>query len=151
MISVFDRLRADKRVPVEGTHYAALINAYGCASKNLDRAIEVFNNMDIPADAIVYETMFTVFTSQRRADLIRHYLNKMQLEGVRMTAYIANTLIKCYSLLDDIEEARKLFESLADPPEGVAAPNNRARHPSSQAAPTIDPDTPVYREVSVFF
>ncbi|KAG6884802.1 hypothetical protein C0993_008166 [Termitomyces sp. T159_Od127] len=150
MSRIFDELKANKKVAVQGTHYAAMINAYGCVVKDLNQAIKIFTQIhDIPRDAVVYEALFSAFTVHRRADLIRQYLNQMHLEGVHMTAYIANCLIKTYSLLDDMEEARKLFESLQDPPEGVAAPNNHAPH-SPETVSAIDPNAPVYREPSTW-
>ncbi|KAG6861502.1 hypothetical protein C0995_015929 [Termitomyces sp. Mi166 len=151
MKSTWETLKADKTVSIQGTHYASLLNAYGCVSKDFDKAVEVFNSIDIARDSIVYEAMFNVLTVNRRTDLINEYINKMRLEGVHMTAYIANSLIKGYSLLDNIEEARKVFESLEDPPEGVAASNNHAPHsPHSEVSPAIDQSTSVYREPSTW-
>ncbi|KAG6890194.1 hypothetical protein C0992_002851 [Termitomyces sp. T32_za158] len=150
MESTFRKIKEDKRVAVQGVHYAALINAYGCVSKDLDKALVIFNTMSIPPEPIVYETLFNVLTVHRREDLISRYLSKMHLEGVHMTAYIANSLIKGYSLLGNMEEARKLFESLEDPPEGVAASNNHAPHSPLEGAPPIDPNAPVYREPSTW-
>jgi len=48
--------------------------------------------------------------------------------GVRMTAYIANFLIKVYGNCSDLEHARFIFESLGDPPEEMAAPYNHVAH-----------------------
>ncbi|KAH0587070.1 hypothetical protein H2248_005889 [Termitomyces sp. 'cryptogamus'] len=144
--STWEKLKADKTVPVQDIHYASLLNAHGCVSKDLDKAIEIFNNMEIMPNALVYEALFNVFVAHHRIDLIQQYITKMQLEGVRMTAYVANSLIKGYSLLDNVEEARRLFESLEDPPEGVAAPNNSP----SNMSPTVDQSTPVYREPSTW-
>jgi len=62
-----------------------------------------------------------------------------------MTAYIANCLIKGYAAVDNLEESRRTFESLQDPPEGIAASNNHVpHHLSSSSVPFT---APVYREV----
>jgi len=68
---------------------------------------------------------------------------------VHMTAYIANLLIRGYAAVGDIEQARIVFESLADPPVGVAAPNNHASHDTS-GTQRISPNELVYREPSTW-
>ncbi|KAG6816907.1 hypothetical protein H0H87_001860 [Tephrocybe sp. NHM501043] len=150
MNATFQELQANKNVAVQGTHYASLINAHGCVSKDLDAAVNIFNTMSIPADNLVYETMTNVLVVHRRADLFPEYINKMHLAGVHMTAYIANALIKGYSLVDKLQEARDVFESLEDPPVGVAAPNNHMPHSPAEAVPSVDQSSPVYREPSTW-
>ena len=70
----------------------------------------------------------------------------MNQAGVHMTAYIANFLIKGYANVGDMSEARKIFESLADPPFGIAAPNNHAPHYAVESTEVNVIDL-VYREV----
>ncbi|KAG6865382.1 hypothetical protein C0991_003085 [Blastosporella zonata] len=149
MNKIFEQLQADKNVPVQGTHYASLINAHGCVSKDLTTALKIFNTIPVPADSIVYETIINVLATHRRADLFPEYVNMMHLAGVHMTAYIANSLIKGYALLDKLSEAREVFEKLDDPPVGVAAPNNHAPHSPAEASP-VDQSSPVYREPSTW-
>lgn len=157
MEETFEQLVNDKHVTVQGSHWAALINAYGCVGKDLKKAIAVFDSIEkhpsslasrgqLP-DAVVYEALINVFVTLRRTDLIPEYLERLQECGVHMTAYIANLLIRGYAAGGNIAEARKVFESLADPPVGVAAPHNHAPHDSS-LPPRISPDELVYREVS---
>ncbi|KAG6836915.1 hypothetical protein H0H93_001281 [Arthromyces matolae] len=134
---------------LQSTHYVSLLNAYGCVSKDFNKAVEVIDNMKIPRDALIYEALFNVLVTHRRGDLFPEYINKMHLEGVHMTAYVANSLIRGYSLLNEIEKARQVFESLEDPPQGVAAPNNHAPH-SPLDALSIDANVPVYREPSTW-
>ena len=157
MEKTFAQLVKDKSVPVQGSHWAALINAHGCVSKDLDKAIAVFNSIEehpstrrsraqLP-DAIAFEALINVFVTLRRTDLVPAYLKRLQRSGVHMTAYIANLLIRGYAAAGNIEEARKVFESLADPPVGVAAPHNHVPHHSSVPL-RISPNELVYREVS---
>jgi pentatricopeptide repeat protein len=157
MEKTFAQLVKDTSVNVQGSHWAALINAHGCVGKDLDKAIEVFDSIKkhpstlrtrarLP-DAVVFEALINVFVTLRRTDLVPEYLGRLQQSGVHMTAYIANLLIKGYAAAGNIEEARKVFESLADPPVGVAAPHNHAPHDSS-VPPRISPNELVYREVS---
>lgn len=159
MERTFDVLVKDDRVHVHGTHWAALINAWGCAKKDLDKAIQIFESIPShPAsqkshgqpDAVVFEALTNVFVTLRRPDLIAQYRAKIPELGIRMTAYIANLLIKGYAAAGDIKEARNIFESLADPPEGIAAPYNHMPH-NDQSSPSSHqhslPDGTVYREV----
>lgn len=156
MEQTFEQLCADKSVLVLGTHWGSLVNAYGCVQKDLDRAIDVFENIsshsstrkDSPMpDAVSYEALINVFVTLRRTDLIPVYMDRFQSSGVHMTAYIANLLIKGYAAAGELEKARGVFESLVDPPTGVAAPNNHAPH-ELKATSLVHPNAPVYREVS---
>jgi pentatricopeptide repeat protein len=157
MEKTFAQLVKDNSVTVQGSHWAALINAHGCVDKNLDKAVEVFDSIEkhpstltsgaqLP-DAVAFEALINVFVTLRRTELVPTYLKRLQRSGVHMTAYIANLLIRGYAAVGNIEEARKVFESLADPPVGVAAPHNHAPHDTSVAR-RISPNEFVYREVS---
>ncbi|KAJ7166477.1 hypothetical protein C8R43DRAFT_917900 [Mycena crocata] len=154
MEQIWEALRADPSVELQGNHFATLINAYGCVQKDLDKAVSVFNSIPsfpgAPArDALVFEALINVFVAHRRTDLIPEYVALMNSEGVHMTAYIANFLIKGYADVGDMGQARAIFEGLVDPPSGVAAFNNHAPHEPS-ASPVIDPMEPVYREPSTW-
>jgi len=157
MEKTFSQLVKDNRVEVQGAHWAALINAYGCVGRDLDKAIEVFDSIEkhpntltsgarLP-DAVSFEALINVIVTLRRTDLVSGYLGRLKRSGVHMTAYIANLLIRGYASAGDIEQARAVFESLADPPVGVAAPHNHAPHDAS-VAPRLSPGQLVYREVS---
>jgi len=152
MEQVFQNLQEDPKVEIQGNHFASLINAYGCVQKDLGRATEIFDSIPSysraqPADALVFEAMINVLVAHRRTELIPEYLSKMKTTGVHMTAYIANCLIKGYAMVGDLDHARNVFESLLDPPEGMAAPNNHAPHEPG-SSPSVDHTAPVYREAS---
>ena len=161
MQQVFDDLVADRNVAVQGTHWAALINAWGCVQKDLDQAVAIFDSIathpttnprgaPMP-DAVVYEAMINTLVTLRRMDLVPAYIDRLRASGVHMTAYIANLLIKGYASVGDIERSREIFESLQDPQEGVAAPHNHAPHQNKpQSASSVPADAPVYREVCSF-
>ncbi|KZT20615.1 hypothetical protein NEOLEDRAFT_1158554 [Neolentinus lepideus HHB14362 ss-1] len=159
MEQVFDRIASDKTLSITGAHWASLINSYGCVQKNLDKALQTFES--IPShptsarspialpDAVAYEALINVFVTLRRTDLIPKYAKRLQDSNIHMTAYIANLIIKGYAAAGDIEQARAVFENLADPPEGVAAPNNHVPH-SPGAVPRQSTLAPVYREPSTW-
>ncbi|KAH9885082.1 hypothetical protein C8Q73DRAFT_795970 [Cubamyces lactineus] len=161
MQQVFDDLVADRNVAVQGTHWAALINAWGCVQKDLDQAVAIFDSIathpttnprgpPMP-DAVVYEAMINTLVTLRRMDLVPAYIDRLRASGVHMTAYIANLLIKGYASVGNIERSREIFESLQDPQEGVAAPHNHAPHQNKpQTASSVPADAPVYREPSTW-
>lgn len=155
MEHVFEELQSTTNIEIQGTHFASLINAYGCVHKDLDKALNVFNSIATnprasPVDAVVFEAVFNVLVTHRRTDLLDEYVEKMNIAKVHMTAYVTNVLIKGYAIAGDLTRARQIFESLIDPPEGVAAPNNHAPHDPS-SVPQVDPTAPVFREVSAPF
>ncbi|KDR74356.1 hypothetical protein GALMADRAFT_123802 [Galerina marginata CBS 339.88] len=154
MDAVFAELQQNTTVEITGAHFASLINAYGCVSKDLDKALAIFESMHRiprapPPDAVVFEAVVNVIVAHKRTDLIPIYISKMTQAGVHMTAYIANFLIKGYANVNDMEQARVVFEALADPPTGVAAPNNHAPH-SPSSSPEVPVMEPVYREPSTW-
>lgn len=104
MQQVFHALVNDRTVTVTGAHWASLINAYGVVAHDLEAAIKVFESVEGHAatkrskvqlpDAVVYESLLNALLANDRADLCDKYLAEMEKKGVRMTAYVANTLIK---------------------------------------------------------
>jgi pentatricopeptide repeat protein len=161
MEGVFHQLESTSGLQIQGTHWASLIHAYGCVQKDLDKAIATFDNIykhpssarspvALP-DAVTYEALLNVLVTHRRSDLIPTYIERLQSSKVHMTAYIANLIIKGYAATGDLDKAREFFERLQDPPEGIAAPNNRAPHHEGSPSSTTSALGPVYREVSLFF
>jgi pentatricopeptide repeat protein len=74
--------------------------------------------------------------------------------GVHMTAYIANLLIKGYATAGHLERARGVFDSMVDPPVGLAAVHNHPGHVGAQdggrgEAP-VPVGAPVFREPSTW-
>ncbi|KAF8350971.1 hypothetical protein F5887DRAFT_935312, partial [Amanita rubescens] len=45
MENVFSALEQDTKIPVQGGHFASLIHAYGCVSKDLPKAISIFDSI----------------------------------------------------------------------------------------------------------
>jgi hypothetical protein len=152
MENAFHELQDDMSVELTGAHFASLINAYGCAARDLDKAISVFESMSTvpraPApDAVVFEAIINVIVAHNRTELLPVYVEKMHQANVHMTAYIANFLIKGHANVGDLARAREIFESLADPPFGIAAPNNHAPHHAAVETPEVSVMDLVYREV----
>jgi hypothetical protein len=159
MGDVFSELERTPHVAIQGVHWASLINAWGCVHKDLDKAIALFESIvthpstprssgPMP-DAITYEALINVLVTHRRMDLVQSYLERLRESGIHMTAYIANLLIKGHAAVGDIVQARSVFESLEDPPQGMAATSNHAPHSSSPSSPTTPATGPCHREVGL--
>lgn len=149
MENVFNQLEHDRRVHIQGAHWASLINAYGCVQKDLGKAIEVFESIathpstsrssaPMP-DAVAYEALVNVLVIHRRMDVIPQYMDRLHASGIHLTAYIANLLIKGHAAIGDIAQARVIFEGLQDPPQGMAATSNHVPHEPSVSVPTAGP------------
>jgi pentatricopeptide repeat protein len=156
MEAVFRELEGNQRVPIQGSHWASLINAWGCVQKDLDKAIAVFESIASHSsvvrssgpmpDAVTYEALINVLVTHRRMDLVPSYLERLRASGIHLTAYIAHLLIKGHAAVGDIAQARAIFEKLEDPPQGVAATSNHTPHSSSLSSPTPAAG-PCHREV----
>ncbi len=131
MEDVFGQLVKSRIVRVQGVHWAALINAYGCVMKDLDKAMNIFNAI---AEHPTTKESGSKLPRRRHlrisyqrpchtpsTELVPEVLERLSASGIHMTAYIANLLIKGYSDAGQIERSREVFESLLDPPVGVAA------------------------------
>lgn len=156
MEAIFDRVKRDPNVDMQGAHYASIINAYGCIQRDLEKALSIFDSIPLPStrtnysvlDAVVFESIINAIISHRRMDLVPEYINKMVNAGIHMTAYIANFVIRGYANIGEMEKARELFEGMVDPPTGVAAPHNHAPHnPTDEKL--VGTGEPIYREVCV--
>ncbi|KAF8306238.1 hypothetical protein DL93DRAFT_2088801 [Clavulina sp. PMI_390] len=135
----------------QGSHWAAMINAWGSVARDLDRTLTTFQACAASArgnlpDSCVYEALFNALFANGRADLVPTYLDDMAKRGVHSTAYIAAVLVKGYSEGGDIEAARRVFAGLVDPPLGVAAPHNHQIN-NAIGLNLVPADAPVFREV----
>ncbi|GAA94249.1 uncharacterized protein L969DRAFT_91059 [Mixia osmundae IAM 14324] len=154
-LRIFDELCAPGGYGVQPIHWTALIRGYGIAQNDLDKAVETFESIashpslgrrrvaDV-RDELVYETLFEVLQAHQRYDLVERFAQMMRSEGVPVTAYIANKLIKLYASAGQIAQARAVFEGLCDPPTGVAGHPNR----SAEARPAQTSTT--FREPSTY-
>lgn len=160
MERIFDQVTSGPRPLIQGTHWASIINSWGCVQKDLDRAVSTFemiathpstqqSGLVLP-DAVVFEALINVLVTLRRTDLLPTYVDRLASHGIHMTAYIANLLIKGYASVGDIERSREIFEGLVDPPEGMAAIYNHAPHDGAADKPPVSVGDPVYREPSTW-
>ncbi|KAJ9110423.1 hypothetical protein QFC19_001548 [Naganishia cerealis] len=158
MQKVFDNLCKDRRIDVQGTHWASLIHAYGNVAGQPEKAIEIFESIPSHSstrskdiEPVCWEAILNVLASAKMADRMEEYVTRMRQQHIRPTAYINNMLIRGYAAVDKLEKSREIFESMQDAVMGVAAPNN---HPalltsSGQSKPVTTAQTDiVFREPS---
>lgn len=139
MSAVFDKLVADKAVTVNGSHWASLINSWGCVQKNLDVARSIFASIEshrstaqskerLP-DAVAYEALLNACIANGKPDLCDEYLEEMRVKGVHMTAYVANTLMKVRLLPSSFSLFFLSLSNLTYSPPGPRHPKQHPRRP----------------------
>lgn len=143
------------------------------------------NSVHALPDVICYEALYNALVAMDRIDLVEKYLARMQGQFVKPTACefvkassrwyreaitdarmfalsdIWNVIIRAYAVTGDITKAREVFESLADPPSGVAAAGNHSKEkqrnesndlesPPEPRSSFASADGPVFREPSTY-
>lgn len=160
MEKVFNDLSRDRRVGVQGTHWASVINAYGI-NNDPDQALRLFDSLvhnksiDLRTEPVVWEAILSVVARLGTVDKLDELSDLMHSMDAKATAYVYNALIGGYARAGRIEEARKVYLSMGDSITGVAAPNN---HPqlltsSGHVKPntvTSQPTKIIYREPSTY-
>lgn len=151
---------ADPEVAPQATHLASLITAYGMYGNDMAKALEVFESNhgqpeDSAKDAIVWESILNVVAHHGTLADLEAMRQRMQVSGVRPTAYVYNVLITGYARGGELDKARETFESMGDSVSGVAAPNNHPiLHTSSgylkPSTATEAPTNTIYREPSTY-
>lgn len=113
---VLEMIRA-KGQSVESSHHAALIHAKGCVLQDVEAAIshfrEVAENGKFVLDNTIYQALFESLVANHRVKDTPYWLADMERRGVRMTAYIANTLIHGWALEKDMAKAEAVYNSLS--------------------------------------
>ena len=107
MQSVFSQIERDRHIEVQGVHWAALINSYGCVQNNLEEAQQVFDSISVhPSsdnglpDAVCYEALLNACLVNGKPELVESYVDRLRQQKVHSTAYVENDRIKVsHSLL----------------------------------------------------
>ncbi|KAF8546731.1 hypothetical protein OG21DRAFT_1426275 [Imleria badia] len=115
MEATFKCVESNPHVHLQGSHWAALINAYCCVLNDTNKAIRVFGSIaSHPASqcgptplpsAVSYESLINVLVTHKWMYLAQWYIARLQTTGIHMTAYIVNLLIKGYAAGSAIKEA----------------------------------------------
>jgi hypothetical protein len=104
MEATFKCVKSNPHVHLQGSHWAALINAYCCVLNDTNKAIHVFRSIaSHPASqrgptplpsAVSYESLINVLVTRKWMYLAQWYIARLQTMGIHVTVYIVNLLIK---------------------------------------------------------
>lgn len=162
MNRVFGELCADRKVPVQGTHWASLITAFGLHANDVTKALAVFESIathpsttSAVPEPVVWEAILNVLGQKGNLEQLESMRARLDASGARPTAYVCNVLISGYAKHGRVDKAREVFEAMVDSQTGVAAPNN---HPAlltssghvKPSTTTAQPTNAVYREPSTY-
>ncbi|WAQ83781.1 hypothetical protein PtA15_4A230 [Puccinia triticina] len=130
MERVFQAACRDPNVQVTGAHWATILRVKGALEGDLAGAIVQFEQISRTgngrgigvggarqqADGMCYEALFDGFVACNRGDLAYPYVERMQEDGVLMTAELANKLMKLFASSGQVDKAREIFEAFVDCP-----------------------------------
>lgn len=103
-------------VPPEAVHYGTLIHAKGCVTHDMASARNTFNSI-VSSGAIkptdnLYQNLLEAMIANHQVGETGEILEDMASRGVRMTPYIANTLIHGWAGAGDVAKAKAIFDDL---------------------------------------
>ena len=104
----------------EATHFASLIHAKGCVLSDMPGAISTFECAlrQIQPHSALYQALFESFAANHDIAASGPHLAHMRAQGVKMTPYIANALIKGWSSEQatlkgaDVDKAKSYYDAL---------------------------------------
>jgi len=130
--NILKLIASDRQRPTSA-HYAALIHAYGCVKQDLESAKRWFYQVIDPQfsnrvapDEALYQALIESYVANHRVSECDQIFRHMKANNVKLTVYMANHLIHGWTIAGNLEEARKVFDSLAAEKNGLYG-----REPSS--------------------
>jgi pentatricopeptide repeat protein len=132
--NILNLIKNDRQRPFS-THYASLIHAYGCVKQDLDSAKAWFykaidRSQSSPGwvkpDEIIYQALIEAYVANHRVGDCSTIFKHMEENNIKLTVYMANHLIHGWTIAGNLQEARRIFDSLATEKTGLYG-----REPSS--------------------
>lgn len=113
--AVLQEMKAAGVAP-EAVHYGTLIHAKGCVMHDMAGARATFDdivtNGTIKPTDNLYQNLLEAMVANHEVSNTQAVLDDMNARGVRMTAYIANTLIHGWAGEGDLVKAKTIFNDL---------------------------------------
>jgi len=130
--NILSLITSDRQRPTSA-HYAALIHAHGCVKQDLETAKTWFYKVispdfknRVPPDEALYQALIEAYVANHKVADCNEIFRHMRANDVKLTVYMANHLIHGWTIAGNLEEARKVFDSLAAEKNGLYG-----REPSS--------------------
>jgi pentatricopeptide repeat protein len=96
----------------EAVHYATLVHAKGCKQLDLPAARAMFDSAlatTVRPQPCLYQALFESFNANNQSELADGLLTDMGARRVEYTPYIANALIRGWSLKSDFKKAKQAY------------------------------------------
>lgn len=130
--NILKLIASDRQRPTSA-HYASLIHAYGCVKQDLDsakawfhKAIDQSSPFSVAPDETLYQALIEAYVANHRVGDCSSIFNHMEANKIKLTVYMANHLIHGWTIAGNLQEARRIFDSLATEKTGLYG-----REPSS--------------------
>jgi pentatricopeptide repeat protein len=130
--NILKLIASDRQRPTSA-HYAAIIHAYGCVKQDLESAKSWFYKVIdrqfktcVTPDEALYQALIEAYVANHQVAQCDTIFEHMKANNVKLTVYMANHLIHGWTIAGNLEEARKVFDSLATEKNGLYG-----REPSS--------------------
>lgn len=115
--NVLAQIRQAGAIP-EAVHYSSLIHAKGCVMHDMEGARKLFDTVladsRIRPQACLYQALFEAMVANHQIADTEPVLRDMCARGVEMTPYIANSLIHGWALVHNIENAKAIYDAVAE-------------------------------------
>ena len=113
--AVLQEMKQAHIVP-EAVHYGTLIHAKGCVTHDMAGARAIFDSI-VSTGAVkptdnLYQNLLEAMIANHQVTQTQEILDDMSSRGVRMTPYIANTLIHGWAGEGNIPKAKAIFDDL---------------------------------------
>jgi pentatricopeptide repeat protein len=130
--NILKLIASDRQRPTSA-HYAALVHAHGCVKQDLETAKSWFYRVTnpqfadyVPPDETLYQALIEAYVANHQVADCSSLFQHMKENNVKLTVYMANHLIHGWTIAGNLDEAKKVFDSLAAEKNGLYG-----REPSS--------------------
>lgn len=116
-------------VQITSIHHAAIIHMYGVVLHDMaaaKRYFDFWSRSRTRPDDVIFQSIIEAAVRNKDIVEMQSLLNRMQAQRVPLNAYIVNLAIEGYSLVDQLDQARELFDSLPTSGAGI-----RGKEPST--------------------
>ncbi|RCI04987.1 hypothetical protein CU098_008874 [Rhizopus stolonifer] len=99
------------------SHYATLINSYGCLHRDVQSALAVYKEMQkagVKASETVYQALLNTYIDNNDMKSAEQLYQDMLKEGTKSSSYIENLFIAGYGAQGRLDKAQQVFDKMSD-------------------------------------